>query len=152
MVQAMKPLLVFMGMLLICSAFVFYQSDMGRYIRAQTEMKALAEECAAGAALYYEEAAYAGGEMVFNREEGRRHIEHLLGSAAAGADFEAAGPVSYTVAFYDDHSDPADRPAGFTAHPSVVVRLSVATKDIFRLPFLSVTRLERAAMYELPAS
>jgi hypothetical protein len=65
----MKSLIVFMGMLLVCAAFVFYQNDMGRYMRAQTALKALAEECAAGAALYFDEEAYAEGRMIFNEDD-----------------------------------------------------------------------------------
>jgi hypothetical protein len=149
----MKTLLVFLGMLLICAAFVFYQGDMGRYVRAQTALKALAEECAAGAALYFDEEAYAEGRMIFNEEEARAYIAHMLATTGVPApDAKAAGPIAATVSFYDDRGSYGERVGAFGVinHPSVVVRLRVATEDIFRLPFLTATAIERETVYELP--
>jgi hypothetical protein len=149
----MKTLLVFLGLLLICAGFVFYQNDMGRYMRAQTALKALAEECAAGAALYFDEEAYAVGRMIFNEAESRAYIAHMLATSGVPApDAKAAGPVAADIFFYDDRGayGGSAGPFGVISHPSVVVRLRVATKDVFRLPFLTVTALEREAMYELP--
>jgi hypothetical protein len=148
-----KALLVFMAMLLVCAAFVFYQNDMGRYMRAQTALKALADECAAGAALYFDEEAYAEGRMIFNEDEGRRYIAHMLATSGIPApDVRAAGPVTASVSFYDDRGAYGGSAGAFGVvnHPSVVVRLRVATEDVFRLPFLTVTELERETMYELP--
>jgi hypothetical protein len=56
------------------------------------------------------------------------------------------------VAFYDDRGAYGANIGAFgtVKHPSVVVRLRVATEDVFRLPFLTVKALEREAMYELP--
>jgi hypothetical protein len=140
-------------MLLICAAFVFYQSDMGRYMRAQTNLKALAEECAAGAALYFDEAAYAEGRMIFNESEARAYIAHMLSTSGVPLpDVRAAGPVAATVSFYDDRGSYGVGLGNGVVidRPSVVVRLTVATEDVFRLPFMTVTTLEREAMYELP--
>jgi hypothetical protein len=149
----MKALIVFLGMLLICASFVLYRGDMGRYMRAQTALKALAEECAAGAALYFDEDAYAEGRMVFNEDEARAFIAYMLANSGVPApDAETAGPISASVAFYDDRGPYGGSLGAFgiVRHPSVVVRLRVATEDVFRLPFLTVTALEREAMYELP--
>jgi hypothetical protein len=149
----MKSLIVFLGMMLICAAFVFYQNDMGRYMRAQTAMKTLAEECAAGAALYFDAEAYAEGRMVFNEEEARAYIAHMLASSGVPLpDVKTAGPVAATVSFYDDRGSygAAIGSFGVVTQPSVAVKLRVATEDIFRLPFLTVTELERETMYELP--
>jgi hypothetical protein len=140
-------------MMLICSAFVFYQNDMGRYMRAQTALKALAEECAAGAALYFDDEAYAEGHMIFNETEARAYIAHMLTtSGVPSPDVRAAGSVAATVSFYDDRGSYGAVLGAFgvVMHPSVVVKLRVETEDIFRLPFLTVTALEREAMYELP--
>jgi hypothetical protein len=140
-------------MLLICSSFVFYQNDMGRYMRAQTALKALAEECAAGAALYFDEEAYADGHMIFNETEARAYIAHLLAtSEVPSPDVKATGTVAATVSFYDDRGSYGAIVGSFgvVMHPAVAVRLSVTTEDVFRLPFLTVTKLERETMYELP--
>ncbi|MDR2356210.1 MAG: hypothetical protein LBE16_08460 [Clostridiales Family XIII bacterium] len=149
----MKALIVFIGMLLICTAFVFCQNDMGRYMRAQTALKALAEECAAGAALYFDEEAYAEGRMIFNESEGRACVAYMLASSGVPApDVAATEPIAAAVSFYDDRGVYGGSAGAFGVirHPSVIVKLRVATKDIFRLPFLTVTALEREAMYELP--
>jgi hypothetical protein len=149
----MKVLIVFLGMLLICTAFMFYQNDVGRYMRAQTALKALAEECAAGAALYFDADAYALGRMLFNEDEARAYIAHMLAASGVPApDAEAQGPITATVTFCDDRAPYGGSAGGFAAvrHPSVIVKLRVATADLFRLPFLTVTALEREAMYELP--
>jgi hypothetical protein len=146
----MKVLIVFLGLLLICCGFVIYQSDMGRYVRAQTALKALAEECAAGAALYFDEEAYALGRMIFNETEGREYIRRTLESAVL-PDVDPVGVVSCESAFYDDRSGYGQMIGGVRVRcPSVAVALSLPTEDVFRLPFLSVTKLERRAMYELP--
>jgi hypothetical protein len=146
----MKVLIVFLGLLLICCGFVFYQSDMGRYVRAQTALKALAEECAAGAALYFDDEAYALGKMIFDEGEGRKYIEHALESAVL-PEVDPTGGILCESDFYDDRGAYGQEIDGATVRcPSVVVRLSVSTEDLFRLPFLSVTKLERRAMYELP--
>ncbi|MDR2089471.1 MAG: hypothetical protein LBP73_08960 [Clostridiales Family XIII bacterium] len=149
----MKVLIVFTGLLLVCAAFVFYQNDMGRYMRAQTALKALAEECAAGAALYFDEEAYAEGRTIFNEDEARACVAYMLAASRVPApDVRAAGPIAASVSFYDDRGAYGGSAGafGFISHPSVVVRLRVATEDVFRLPFLTVTALEREAMYELP--
>ncbi|MDR1571627.1 MAG: hypothetical protein LBS32_03795 [Clostridiales Family XIII bacterium] len=148
----MKQLIVFTGLLLVFSGFVFYQGDMGRYARAQTSLKALAEECAAGAALYYDEAEYSLGRMVFNQGEGRRYIDRALEAASLSQDIGARSPIACEVSFFDDDTGygPAGGAYALPGRPSVLVRLSVETEDIFRLPFLSVTRVAREAMYELP--
>jgi len=50
----MKVFIVFLGIFLINISFLSYQGDMGRYVRCQAFLKAVAEECAAGSALYYD--------------------------------------------------------------------------------------------------
>ena len=149
----MKALIVFLGMMLICTSFVLYRNDMGRYMRAQTALKALAEECAAGAALYFDEDAYAEGRMIFNEGEASAFVAYMLTDSGVPApDAKAAGPIAASVTFYDDRGSYGGSAGAFgiIRHPSVVVRLRVATEDVFRLPFLTVTALEREAMYELP--
>jgi hypothetical protein len=148
----MKTLTVFIGLAMMFTATVCFQSDAGRYARAQTYLKALAEECAAAAALFYDEEAYAEGWMVFNAREGGACISHILENTPPPPDFTPAGPFSYEVEFYDDDRGYARPAVGFapTSAPSVAVRISVATEDIFRLPFITVESLEREAMYELP--
>ncbi|MDR1136314.1 MAG: hypothetical protein LBL49_09095 [Clostridiales Family XIII bacterium] len=148
----MKVLIVFLGLLTLFSSTVFYQSDMGRYTRGLVFMKTLAEECAAGAALYFDEEAYADGRLVFNKGEGTEYIEYILADTKLPYELKTGEKPSYEVLFYDDDSGYGQMIYGFGAvhSPSVLVKLSVHIDDVFRLPFLSVTSIERQAMYELP--
>ncbi|MDR0425338.1 MAG: hypothetical protein LBH39_07830 [Clostridiales Family XIII bacterium] len=149
----MKVLVVFLGLLTMLSSMLFYQGDMGRYTRGRAFLKALAEECAAGAALYFDESEYAEGRLVFNQDEGMKYISHLLENTQMPPELKALGAPSCEALFYDDESGYGQDVGGhaIASSPSVAVKLSIHTEDIFRLPFLSVIYIERQAMYELPA-
>ncbi|MEG1930140.1 MAG: hypothetical protein RR131_03275 [Anaerovorax sp.] len=140
----MKVLIVFMALLVINVSFMVYQSDMGRYERIQNFLKATAEECAAGAALYYDETYYGTGKLVFNYKSGEDYVVYLLQNLGGNAQIQG-DRIVYELAYEDDL-------LGYTreAVPSVTVSLKVGVKDLFRLPFLSVTEVTRKAKYQLP--
>ena len=129
----MKIFIVFSGLLLINVWALAYQGDMGRYIRAQTLLKATAEECAAGAALFLDEEAYSEGYIAFDEEAGQRYADaHLADTVDKIRDIQ--------VKKYGCRLSFSDR--------SVTARLTLETEDIFRLPFLSVTEVRRESEYE----
>lgn len=160
----MKVFIVFMGLLFINVSFLSYQGDLGRYVRCQAFLKATAEECAAGAALYYDETAYSDGQFRFKYEEGLEFIEHLLGEAEQEMPLPRDSILTYEVSFRDDYlgygegeseggeGGGVDGGGGPVAEniPSVTVELTAVTGDLFRLPLLEVTEIKRAAKYELP--
>lgn len=129
-------------------SFLTYQGDMGRYVRCQTFLKAVAEECAAGAALYYDEASYSDGKLQFYYEEGRGYIEYIMEESKNDMPMPKDSVITYDVVFQDDYLGYEE--TGEEKNPSVTVEITAATKDLFRLPFLEVTEIKRAAMYELP--
>lgn len=140
----MKVFIVFFALLLLHVSYVVYQGDMNRYVEAQVALKALAEECAAGTALYYDAAEYAEGRMVFNEEEGALYILYILEKSKKNIGL-AMKDLSYSVFYEDDRR-------GYAADgsvPSVTVTLSLKTRDFFRLPFLKVEEVNRSAKYEL---
>ncbi len=139
----MKVFLVFLGLLIINTGFLAYQGDLGRYVRCQIFMKALAEECAAGAALYYDEEAYSDGELRFYYDESREYIEFLLEESRDRMPLPKGSALYYEAVFEDDL-------LGYEENPSVTVSLTAQTEDLFRLPFLEVTEIKRAAKYEMP--
>ncbi len=142
----MKVFIVFLGLFIINVSFLSYQGDLGRYVRCQTFLKAVAEECAAGAALYYDEAAYSDGQFRFYYEEGRKYIEYLIEESKKEMPLPRGSIITYDVIFHDDV-------LGYETGediPSVTVEITAATGDLFHLPFLQVTEIKRAAMYELP--
>ena len=157
----MKVFIVFFALLIINVSFLTYQGDMGRYVRCQAFLKAVAEECAAGAALYYDEEAYSDGRFCFRQEEGLRYIEFILQESDKQMLLPHGSTIAYEVLFQDDvegyEDDSGSGPAGVgpdgesdSPNPSVTVELKAATGDLFRLPFLTVTEIKRKAKYELP--
>jgi hypothetical protein len=153
----MKVFIVFLGLLIINVSFLSYQGDMGRYVRCQAFLKAVAEECAAGAALYYDEDAYSDGKMRFYYEEGRKYIEYIIAESGKESPLPGGSDITYEVEFQDDYlgyENGSGSPGGGAADsegiPSVTVELTAETEDLFRLPFLAVTEIKRAAKYELP--
>ncbi len=152
----MKVFIVFIGLLVLFASAMSYQSDLGRYIVLQNDLKALAEESAAGAALYFDELAYAEGELCFNQEEGGQYVDYLVIQFMKEKSIDD-GKLSYEICFQDDlagYSEPAwEGVSGYKAGiPSVTIRFTYVADDFFRLPFLEVRSVTRMACYELPQS
>lgn len=147
----MKVLIVFMAIFVINVSFLSYQGDMGRYVQSRNFLKAAAEECAAGAALYYDREAYGQGQFRFSYEEGEKYIEYILEHGMAAVPLPQGSSISYEVAFQDDNLGYENDPDGDERNiPSVTVTLNAKTQDLFALPFFEVTEITRAARYELP--
>jgi len=154
----MKVFIVFLGLFLIHVSFLSYQGDLGYYVRCQAFLKAVAEECAAGAALYYDEEAYAEGCFRFLTDEGRKHIDYILEESRKTMPFPPDSVISYEVIFRDDdlgyegsqETGNDTETEGGERIPSVTVTITALTEDLFRLPFLEVQEIKRAAKYELP--
>jgi hypothetical protein len=155
----MKVFIVFMGLLIVNVSFLSYQGDLGRYVRCQAFLKAAAEECAAGAALYYDEAAYSDGQFRFKYEEGQEYIDYILEESKGESPLPRGSALTYEAAFRDDYLGYEDEDGSGRGYgngpgteniPSVTVELTAVTEDLFRLPFLEVTEIKRAAKYELP--
>lgn len=141
----MKVFIIFIALLIANVTFISYQGDLNRYVRLQTYLKAVAEEAAAGAALYYDEVAYSHGSMVINREEGQKYIEHLLARAGQTLDLKEGESLNAGIEILDDSNGAADR--GIS--PAVTVTLHLTVTDLFRLPFLTKEQVVRSAKYEL---
>lgn len=130
----MKVFLVFMGILLINLSFLVYNGDMAQYEKMQVFLKATAEDCAAGAALYYDEEKYSKGEWCIREAEAEQFIlkkvkfaEEMLGRAYGGV-------IEYHVLYSEKEIE--------------VELCYYLNKDLFRLPFLSMDNVSRTAKYE----
>ena len=75
---------------------------MGRYVRCQVFLKAVAEECAAGAALYYDEDAYSEGQLRFYTDEGRKYIEYMIEESKKKMPLPAGSSITYVAVFHDE--------------------------------------------------
>lgn len=142
----MKVFIVFIGLLFVNVTFITYQGDLDRYIQLQTFLKSVAEECAAGAALYYDEEAYSQGLMIINQGEAEKYADDIVERATHTLALGEGENLSYEIEFVDDSTGGA---ADQGVSPSVVVTLRFTTADLFRLSFLKVEQVVRSAKYEL---
>ena len=143
----MKIFIVFLGMMLVSITFIAFQGDMAQYLRLQMAMKAAAEEAAAGAALYYDEEAYSRGLMVIKEEEARKYTDYIVKRAEEDMDLKEGESLEAVLEICDDEKGQREEGKG----PSVQVAFILQTKDLFRLSFLRVQQVVRAAKYELAA-
>lgn len=142
----MKIFFVFLGLMIANVTFLFYQSDFSRYLELQTMLKALAEECAAGAALYYEEEEYSRGFFVIQDIEAVQFVEAQISQAEGLLSQGEGKSLSYVIDISDDRSTDLNRE---NSSPSVTVTIRLDTEDIFRLSFLKVDHIIRSSKYEL---
>ena len=119
----MKVFVFFFAMLLLLSSFMCFSADMGRYVRLQSELKNLAEDCAAGLALLTDAEEYSKGNLVIDRSAAESFVSFMLKAhPKLSASFESDGRSSLVV-------------------------ISYSGPDIFRLPFLKVESFSRSAVY-----
>jgi len=139
-----KTFLVFLSIFLVSITFLVYQGDLAHYIQLQEYLKGLAEECASGAALYFEENAFGQGAFIFSETEARAFVTHLVEQGGEALAESGEGVLTYEMELFDAEK-------GFDAEgeiPSVQVTLTYTCPDLFRLPFLRVTEVCRQARYE----
>ena len=138
-------------MMLVLTSFLAFSSDMDRFVKLQGHLKALAEDCAAGAALFTDEERYAAGEMVIDPADAEALVVFLTEQGAQGDPPLRGGEISYSMQIFDDEK-------GYVGlenyglrkrKPTVVVTLTYSSpRDLFRLPFLSAYTATRTATYQ----
>jgi len=139
----MKVFIVFLGLLVLNVSYLSYQGDMEKFVREQAFLKFTAEECAAGAALMLNEDEYGQGEVVFDYVEARLYAENHLRYVAENSKLE--GVLNCELIFQDDQTGYDN---GQDSVPSVTATVTLETKDIFRMPLISVTEISRSSRYE----
>ena len=146
----MKILIVFLGLLLINISFLSYHSDLDRFEKMQVTLKAAAEEAAAGAALCQDEAQYGKGFLVIDRQGAEEYVEFVAGDVERRLPSSMEAQVDYEMEIFDDEKgyDGIETHGGMEAYPAVWVRLTVHSRDLFRLPFLEKTVTKRSAIYQ----
>lgn len=141
----MKVFIVFLGLFILQVCYVSYLGDMNRYMARQSELKYMAEECASGAAALWDEKAYGEGELRFDYEKGKVYAEDFVQYRLK--DLEGAKEIRVDLTFEDQYRgyDPKSPPG----IPAVTATLLLEGQDLFRLPFLSVTSIQRQSRYEI---
>lgn len=147
----MKVFIVFMAMMLVLTGFLIFSADMGRYVRLQGHLKALAEECAAGASLFTDAERYSAGETVIDYDDAAAYVGFMTAASVRGDPMFIGADITSTVRIFDDEKGyEGSEIFGIKKEkPAVVVTLAyTASGDIFRLPFLSEYNLTRTAAYQ----
>lgn len=140
----MKVFMIFIALLIINTSFMTYHCDLNNYTKLQAYMKALAEDAAAGAALYYDEEAYGNGIMIINKIEGEKFISDLLTQADTRLGLVGNESLSFDFDIVDHRGE-----ENLILPPSVTVTIKFTGRELFRLPFLNHNLLVRSARYEL---
>ena len=128
----MKTFIVFLALLLVLVSFLIWSSDLDRYMELQNCLKALAEECACGASLFTDRAAYAAGELKIDEKAARDYVSFIIENAESKAPLTGMD-ISASLSFTGDGTE--------------VTLRCVSLSDLFRLPFLSLYEIERSAGY-----
>lgn len=144
----MKVLLVFLALMLANLTYISYKGDLNQYLQLRTFLKAVAEESAAGAALYYDEEAFGNGMMIIKDRDAELFVDSMVDRAAQLLLLEDGESLDHEMIIEDDRGGGAAR--GLS--PTVEVTLTLTSRDLFRLPFLTVEQVVRAAKYELADS
>ncbi|MBQ2868122.1 MAG: hypothetical protein IJE87_07095, partial [Firmicutes bacterium] len=98
----MKVLIVFLGLLLINISFLSYHSDMDRYVKLQTNLKAAAEEAAAGASLCQEEEQYGKGYLVIDEFGAEEYVTFIAEEVERSLPESMEADVTYEMKIFDD--------------------------------------------------
>ncbi len=144
----MKVFIVFIGIFMVSVSAIVYQGDLGTYGHEQLLIKEAAEECAAGSSLFLDDEEFSKGNIVFDYEKGINYTENYLAYITRNSKALSNGVVQYKMEFEDEKR-------GYSLSnaekiPAITVKISVVADDLFRVPFIEVTSLERSARYELP--
>ena len=141
----MKIFIVFIGLLVINVSYLSYQGDIENFVRKQAFLKFTAEECSAGAATLIVEEEYAEGRIVFNYEAGQSYADEYINYVKEKTKLK--GTLSCKLSFEDDNL--GYNIENFNNIPAVNAVVRFETEDIFRLPMITLTEIERSARYEL---
>ncbi|MBQ8589569.1 MAG: hypothetical protein IJ486_03850, partial [Firmicutes bacterium] len=146
----MKVLIVFLALLLVNISFLSYHSDMDRYEKLQVNLKAAAEEAAAGAALCQEESQYGKGFLVIDRTGAEEYVAFMAEDMERRLPKAMEAEVEYELKIFDDEKgyDGLEVYGISETYPAVWVRMTVTSRDMFRLPFLEKTVTKRSAVYQ----
>lgn len=105
----MKQLLLGVALTIFFLGFMLFTNHSNEYTREIEKMKLAVDECAASAALYYDETAFTRGEKIYNATEGIEAIEYFIkeylhtdASLTPNTTAYWEEQVEYYAYFYDD--------------------------------------------------
>lgn len=140
----MKTLLVFLAMLLVLSSFFIYVEDTNNYIKLQKSLKALAEECAAGAALFPDSTS-TKDKYVVNTDAAEAYVQFIVSNYSTTLVCFSSdnGAVSVTTASFINDSGNTCTRAVCSWNPKNGYKL-------FRFSFLNFPeKISQTSVYEI---
>lgn len=172
----MKVFITAAAMIVLWTMFFIYQTDTNKYTRELEHLKHTADECAASAALYYNDEKYGEGIKVYNQAEGNKAILYLMkNNLNLNDDLSPKNPffsgtVSYYAYYFDDSgymysykngeyqgktaiafgylfTEPSTGYKKLIAEPCVVVTINEG-KANYKLSFLKISDAIRTSAYE----
>ena len=145
----MKVFVVFLALMTVMLSFAAYAADLDAYVKMQTRLKYLAEDCAAAAALSVDPESYSLGLTVIDRRRAEDVSDLLLEKAMSTPVFGEAMLASEMIIFDDEKGYSGCEAYGLVPGvPSVVFTVTREGGDLFRLPFSELRVFSRTAAYQ----
>ncbi len=108
----MKALITGLAFIILMTFFNVFQIDQDAYIRAQSYVKFLADDTAAGASLFQINDTYSNGLKVYDVVQAEALVKDLITkNLRLSSDLSPKqtshwkGPVSYTTYYFDDNKE-----------------------------------------------
>ena len=134
----MKVFIVSLAIIIMQLSSIIFASDLFRYNNARFRLKLLAEECAAGCAVQYDDDEYENGNIVF-RNDAASYASDLISYKSTHDPVFMNGTLR--LLSFEAKSD--------TDSPYVAVSLSyTADRDYFRLPIINEHTISHQSKYE----
>lgn len=141
----MKVFIVFLGLLIVNVNLMNFHGGLGRYIELQNTLKMASEECAAQAALLFDEEAFKEGSRVFDYEAGEKDSMNYLSSICHKLGIYNG--YDLTLRFEDDLSSYSTE--NLDKLPRVTATVSVDVSRLFTRTPLERKFIQRSSCYEV---
>jgi len=139
-----KTLIVFLAMLIVLSSFLVFVEDSDNYLKLQKSLKALAEECAAGGALFFDDSS-TEDQYIVDIESANEYANYIVSNyrTTLRCLSSSCGEITVsTSAFINSR--------GNTCTRSVCVWKPINGYRLFRLTFLKTPEYtEEVSVYEI---
>lgn len=157
----MKTFIATIALVFMFNLFSIFQIDTDTHRRQLERLKFIAEECADSAALFYDQAAFSNGKIIYNQGEGNKAIVYMLKSHLKLDDtftptsgywrdkiqFDVYYFDETTVTFPHEFEDARTGYKRIIFEPTVIITIE-AGRGRMRLPFLNIDSSIRSSAYE----
>lgn len=157
----MKTFIATLALVFMFNLFTVFQIDTDTHRRQLERLKFVAEECADSAALFYDQAYFSRGKIVYNQLEGNKAIEYMLKSnLKLDETFTPTSgywqdKIQVDTYYFDENTvtfpyEFEDGRTGYTKiifEPTVIITIE-AGRGRMRLPGINIDSSIRSSAYE----